>query len=538
MSPKRSYLLAFLGTVLAGLVFIFITDHRWEDWYITYRASKNLALGHGLTFTLGERVYSFTSPINTLLPALFAWLGQGGDMDELAILGYRLCSLAALGAASVLLLRLARRLALDAFHQVALLLLFVGNILILDFSTNGMEAAFMMLFLVLLADSLVGWGGRGLASFTCAFTGLMYTRPDWFVYAGPIAVFYLFFAARSQAPWRPLAGALVRALLISVLLYLPWILVTWLYYGSPVPNTISAKANLVHYVPLELLGRLLLFPYHLLAGATCAGGEFLPPYWAFGGWHKLHVLARLLSVLALSGVFWPRAPAMVRSLSLSASVAVFYLSFVSGQGAMPWYLPNVAVQAIIVLVCLSQLAARRLGRIRVVPFTAAALVFNFVVLGFASYQLRTQQQVIEYGTRRSIGLWLHDNASRGDTVFLECLGYIGFYSQLKTYDYPGMSSKEVVAEMRRLPVSERHSYGALISALHPDFVVLRPQEYDVVSTTHPGLLQQNYSPAAFFDSSTQLPDKWYLWGRPYLQYDSRFLVLKRLRQGAADIRHG
>ena len=46
------------------------TNHTWEDYYITYRASKNLATGHGLTFTQGERVHSFTSPLGVLLPAL------------------------------------------------------------------------------------------------------------------------------------------------------------------------------------------------------------------------------------------------------------------------------------------------------------------------------------------------------------------------------------------------------------------------------------------------------------------------------------
>ena len=35
------------------------TQHAWEDFYITYRASKNLATGHGLTYTIGERVLVF-----------------------------------------------------------------------------------------------------------------------------------------------------------------------------------------------------------------------------------------------------------------------------------------------------------------------------------------------------------------------------------------------------------------------------------------------------------------------------------------------
>ena len=33
---------------------------------------------------------------------------------------------------------------------------------------------------------------------------------------------------------------------------------------------------------------------------------------------------------------------------------------------------------------------------------------------------------------------------------MECLGYIGFFSGLKTLDIPGMSSPEVVASRRKL----------------------------------------------------------------------------------------
>ncbi len=61
--------------IVFGLVFALAlswavySQQAWEDYYITYRASKNLAEGHGLTFTPGERVHSFTSPLGVLLPA-------------------------------------------------------------------------------------------------------------------------------------------------------------------------------------------------------------------------------------------------------------------------------------------------------------------------------------------------------------------------------------------------------------------------------------------------------------------------------------
>jgi hypothetical protein len=62
------------------------------------------------------------------------------------------------------------------------------------------------------------------------------------------------------------------------------------------------------------------------------------------------------------------------------------------------------------------------------------LAANGWTLWQVARQVAAQQTLIEEGTRRKIGEWLHDQAAPGDTVFMEPLGYIGFFSGLKTYD--------------------------------------------------------------------------------------------------------
>ena len=66
-------------------------------------------LGHGLVFTPGERVHSFTSPIGTLIPALLAYV-TGCTNDDLVLWLYRAISSLVLGATGVLLFRVARAL--------------------------------------------------------------------------------------------------------------------------------------------------------------------------------------------------------------------------------------------------------------------------------------------------------------------------------------------------------------------------------------------------------------------------------------------
>src|SRR5690606_2053933 len=99
---------AFASAIVLALSFALYTQHAWEDYYITFRASKNLATGHGLVFNPGDRLHTFTSPLGVLLPAL-SYLLTGNSSDDAALWIFRVFSAIALGGAVVLLLSLARR---------------------------------------------------------------------------------------------------------------------------------------------------------------------------------------------------------------------------------------------------------------------------------------------------------------------------------------------------------------------------------------------------------------------------------------------
>jgi hypothetical protein len=157
-----------------------------------------------------------------------------------------------------------------------------------------------------------------------------------------------------------------------------------------------------------------------------------------------------------------------------------------------------------------------------VPVGFAVVAWALLLLAGTAWQLRWQQRLVE-GQRREIGEWLRDHRdSPGDTVFLEPLGYIGYFSQLKMLDYPGMSSPEVVAA-RRL-VGEDN--GDLIAVLRPHWVVIRP----IKLTNDPlalGSFRANYEPVQSFDVYSRIDAIPFLPGREYLRIDSRFEIFHR-----------
>jgi hypothetical protein len=143
-----------------------------------------------------------------------------------------------------------------------------------------------------------------------------------------------------------------------------------------------------------------------------------------------------------------------------------------------------------------------------------------MVLG--GVQARIQQTEIEEGTRKQIGLYLLDHARPTDTVAMEPLGYIGYYSNLKTYDFLGLSSREVVAAR----LQGDTEYGAIIRRLHPDWVVLRPFEAAGVERFDPSVLK-GYELVGGLDATARLDAYGWIPGEGWLRFDSRFLVYRK-----------
>src|SRR5262249_9325896 len=187
------------------LVFAAYTRHAWEDYWITFRASRNLATGHGLVFTPGERLHTFTSPVGVLLPAGLSWL-TGNTSDDLVLWLFRLASIAALGAAVVCLLRVLlvlQRHRISTLLTVALIALDAKTV---DFSINGMETGFLILFLALAIHGVLVPGPRQMLRLGVAWAGMMWTRPDGFVYIAALGLGALLFLPTSSGPRARRAG--------------------------------------------------------------------------------------------------------------------------------------------------------------------------------------------------------------------------------------------------------------------------------------------------------------------------------------------
>ncbi len=499
------------------------TSHVWDDYLITFKFSQNLCEGRGLVYEPGVRTHGFTSPLGVLLPSL-CYLAVGRGSWEGALWLFRLCFCvpAFVGGGVFLIKTVGLRFPGRRCPPVCAGLLYLFEAKSVIFSVNGMETAFMLFFLswaLYLMEKGIGaeWPLVGVA-----WAGLMWTRPDSCVYVAALVAAYVVFPVSSR---RTMSVGVLKASLVTIVLYLPWFSWAWWYYGTPVPHTVTAKSAIAVRMGLhEHVSRMLAcLPERL-------GWVFAPPYprmaFSMGEWPVLLVLFCFIAG-AVAFSFWMfqvRRPGVGARASLMFFLLMLYVALMPFP--YPWYFPPLAMLGIAALVeaawalsgCLVHASWRRW-------FAPSALLCVFVImavtLGLVARQMKLQQEVIETGTRKKIGEWLKAEMAPGDRVYLECLGYIGYFSGARMLDFPGLASPEVT----RLIRSEKADFVTLVKFLNPEWIVLRP--FEVVRMRKLPYFNERYTLAKEFDATRELRGHAYIPGESYLLYDAVFEVFHR-----------
>lgn len=504
--------LLFLLVLFVPVLYTLFTSHVWEDFFITFRCSTNWIDGHGFVYNPGERVQAFSSPLTALLLGLFYFLtGRAGYVPALE--AFRVLSIVLFGSAGIILFRLLRQNRIPAWGQFGFLLLYVLEIKTIAFVTNGMETGLVLFFLaltfsVLLSDISQKWLFLGIGG-----GGLLLSRADGVVFFAVTLAASLMCNSKLRTQF----SALLKGGTLAGVIYLPWILWSWHYYGSPIPQTAIAKA-----VPLILpsAGVFLQQLFYLSANA------YYPIYVEFGGWPLLiRYPLQFAGLICLGYWLLPIRDRFGRTTSLIFFLICLYFSFIM---VFPWYVPPLTLFGSLTLVsCVLGLNQRVSGRwiyvVRTISCIFLTTLFGTLlfILIHSFREMKIQQTEVETGNRIQIGEWLRQNVKKDEIVYLEPIGYIGYFSQAKIRDYPGITSPDVV----RLRNEKKVNYLTAIPFIQPDWIVLRLRETKAAAGIP--AIRQNYAFAKSFSAADRLQKYENVPGAPYLYYDAVFLVLKK-----------
>ncbi|MCL4534597.1 MAG: hypothetical protein M1370_05490 [Bacteroidetes bacterium] len=286
------------SVALAGALRVAFGPHIREDAYITLRYAKHIAAGHGFVFTPGEHVLGTTTPLFALL---LGGLARAGIDPIAAAVGISiLCDMIAVTVLSLVAARYLPRLGVF-FAALSYALLSP----LVSYAVSGMETSLYTL-LVLSTVLLYVQGRMRATGLLCAL--LVLTRPDGAILAAVLALHMLL---------RRPAGA-AKAAIVFGLALVPWLAFATAYFGSPVPQSMVAKAQYLPPDPFFSARNLMRY-----FGDT-DNRWFLPLSFVF--------------VLGTIRLKWDRAPALLMAWAASYSLA-FMISnkFYFPDWPFEWY---------------------------------------------------------------------------------------------------------------------------------------------------------------------------------------------------------
>lgn len=439
--PLFSFL--FFATVLR-ITWKLYTHHTYEDAFISFRFARNISNGLGFVYNANEHIYGTTTPLFTIL--LAAWTRV---FPNFIVFGASMFGLLAGLTSIALTWKLLDELQIDSSQKF----LTIGILVLSDklwlHDMSGMETplvicAMMASYFMLLRNKSV-WAG--------VFAGiLLWLRID--------GIFWLCFLVLGS--WFITRRFPIKFVMTTIMVYLPWCVFATIYFGSPIPYTISAK-----WVAYYTIGRPSVFSRvsDLLRWLTPFSLPSFSPY-----------LVTLIAIVTLTfsaiGAMAYRQHKWLMILPFFCLAEIARLVVMGETFATRYFVPLFWVLMILFgsgLHAVWVYLSRRFDpKPLIVILTIAVYVGVSLWSSLQAAQLnKDTQYFVNDSSLKQLGFWLNANTPTSSTVFLEPLGYVGFYANRHMIDEVGLVSPQVIALKK-----EGYSTFDLITSFNPDYAVL------------------------------------------------------------------
>ena len=415
-----------------------------EDSYIGFRYVRNFARGFGLVLNRGERVEGYTNFLWLVLLAAFSKLAP--DLMTLSkVLGTLFNALALVACFDLCRIVSTRKARVKG---IALVLTGASAIFVAT-SVEGLETPLFTMLLCWEAVTYLrglraadGRQAEWLVGSSILSALLIMTRPDGALTYGLLWV---------HAAWRFRAKPKMLAVftLPAVLLYAPYFVCRWRYYGFLFPNTLYAKG----------------------------GGT--PALFSLGAAHISQFLSLQTGGLALAGMvalFVMLVPSTETTVLGLAVLSRLIFEFWSGgvtAGNSRFLVPALPLIWILTeRLFVAWLQTARLGwRGPCILAGVSALLLASETVQFASFRRSRQRE--QAGLKQahiSLGNWLRENSLPDAKVAVGDIGAIGYWSGLRILDLDGLADVHIAHQRGRFGDKGDAPY---VLAQHPDWVILR-----------------------------------------------------------------
>ncbi|MBE7469734.1 MAG: hypothetical protein DPW09_28020 [Anaerolineae bacterium] len=442
-----------------------------DDAMITFRVAENLAYGRGFVYNLGERVQVTTTPLYTLILVPGVWLAGSAPRAALIL------NVVLAGVIPVLAYDLGQRLSGRITGLGGALLLILAPLLIIAFSMES------YLYVAMILASLDAYAAR-----RWRWAGVLVGLTAWVrgdaVLLGACLLSYDFLATR-RLRW-PL---IIPAIAIPA----GWYLFALLYYGSPFPATLQAKAAQGEF--------------------NWLGQRFADGFWAYWeewldvSYYPVFYLFPILMAAALIPILRQERPWLI----MLARDGLYIIVFVAlGVPTAEWYyaplMPGAAlltargVQAVAEGIGWAMRSgrreasdAKRAGRkIGWISATVATLLIALLlaVLYPVSAKIVASHPNWKARVYPSMGRWIGQNTSATATLATIDIGHLGYWSRRQIIDIVGLAQPDVA------PHIAKGDFGYAIRHYQPDLLLIGYTWLPEIQAS--AWFQENYAPRHYF----------------------------------------
>jgi len=417
-----------LFSIILILFFFGYLNFRQDDAYIFYTYAKNITVGNGFVYNLGEKVNATTSPLYTLLLAALYWITKNISSDIFPILGN---FISVISLASIIFC-VSEILDKDNALKFFPLLFLLNPLLKFGF---GMET-FLNLGLITLSV-LMFWKKKFNAA--AFFAGLsVLARLDSILFAAVLFLYYLI----TYKKLPPL-----KSIIIFLITIAPWFVFSFYYFGSILPTTVSVKLSQENF---NMFGTGFVFLkgiFYKIPGTI---------------WSATIIITSLS--FSIIYIFIKR-----KTLILNNSIKIIILwgaalfityAFILNAPPYPWYYSPFALPfTLIISITLGSLIISKRSEIILISilFIAACLL-----------PLKTYKEGFypKYENYKNIAEWLNKNSKTNTTIAVDEIGTLRYYyNNGKIVDALGLVNTEVV------PHLNQKDFGWYISEYRPEFIV-------------------------------------------------------------------
>ena len=248
--PERALVAVILLTLLARLI---PGPRMIDDAFITFRYARNVVHGVGFVYNAGERVLGTTTPLYTLWMAALSLVTHTENYPILALVTNALAD----AVSAYLLYHLGKRLSNSPLVGLGAALLWAIGPMSVTFAIGGMETS--VFILLMLATFTAHLERRPYLTAVLAALSFL-TRPDAVLIVALVFGQVLLENIRlqtSKSPHSLLKYDIWHLVFVFLLAIAPWTIFATAYFGSPIPQSVSAKSLGYLLSPEAGLGRLI-----------------------------------------------------------------------------------------------------------------------------------------------------------------------------------------------------------------------------------------------------------------------------------------